>query len=318
MGFGSKPGRSRPLQGEHSVHKNCLNEETFTNYLEDGLQASARTAAEGHLISCDTCRNRLVYYMRILDEDIREDEEPVLEAAMRRWEAKASPVAVRAAGVGQSSLFLKLAVAAALVGAIALGAVTGLFSPPVASSGDYLEAVLREDRPFRFRTSLQESTADYTEFFETRDAGGPSSASRGAFEALLERAGQSSARYHLLGLSYLILERDADRAVDYLQMAVNEFRGDPHVQNDLGVAYLERRADSAVIRENDVSLARAHFEAAIDLDADFMPARFNLVILAMEDGSGVDTRSAADAYFINDPDSLWADELRAMVGSGDI
>ena len=75
-----------PDGGTHTVVQNkCLNDDTLTSYLEGLLDAPVRNAAEQHLIGCDDCRNRLVFYMRILDEDVREEEESLVSAAMDQW-----------------------------------------------------------------------------------------------------------------------------------------------------------------------------------------------------------------------------------------
>ena len=67
------------------VQRQCLDEDILTSYLEGLLDAPVRTATEQHLVGCDECRSRLVLYMRILDEDVLEEEDSVVQAAMARW-----------------------------------------------------------------------------------------------------------------------------------------------------------------------------------------------------------------------------------------
>jgi len=302
------------------VHRNCLTEEVLTSYLEDSLQTTARAVAEEHLVSCDGCRNRLVYYMRILDEDIREEEEPVLELAMRRWDPEAVPpppamLDERAPAPGIAT-GLKLALVASVVVAALLGAVAGFRNPAVPSSEEVLERVLRERRTFRPRTSLQEAAEDYVAYVETRDgaSGGGDQARR--LDPLLAAASEEGAGSHILGLHYLVTG-DYDRAVTYLEEAVLESEVDPGVENDLGVAYYVRPKTSGISRTEDDDLARLHFQSAIELDSDYLPAQFNLVLLNRRAGFEAEVRVAAERYFAKDSDSGWAAELQDLVGSGE-
>lgn len=308
--------RSSRFQEDKGVPKNCLNEQTLTNYLEDSLQATARATAEEHLISCDTCRSRLVYYMRILDEDVREEEEPVVAEAMQRWDSERVPVSVPAKGFGRRSILFRAGLAATVLAAVALGGILGFLNPRSIPGEEYVQTRLRERRPFQSRTSLQVAGDTYVAYVETRDGGAPGADMSSTAEVLTRGAEQGGAGNHLLGLGYLV-DEDWDRAVSYLEAAAEEFPDDPEIQNDLGVAYLERDKPNADAESDDHGRSTSHFLSAIGFDDDYLPARFNLVLLYRTMGMEAEiVAQAADRYFEADPDSGWAAELRELVGSG--
>lgn len=293
-------------------NKKCLNEETLTTYLAGSLEVGARTATEQHLVACDACRDRLVYYMRILDEDVHEEEEPVLEAAMSGWDMDRVPVPASGGRVAGYSLPVRLAFAASALIAVFLGAVVGLRHPPVPGSEEVLEAVLREERFWRARTSLQEDAEDYVTYLETRDAADRPGSGAGIFAGLLEGEYPGGAGMHLVGLRYLI-ERDFDRAVEYLREASRWLEDDPGVQNDVGLAYYVRPKDSPESEMEDFGLARTFFQNAIVLDRDFLPARFNLALLNLDEGMQAEARVQVEQYLDRDPDSGWALELASLM-----
>ena len=96
------------------VQNKCLNDDVLTSYLGGGLDSPVRNATEQHLVGCDECRNRLVFYMQILDEDVRKEEDSEVSAAMEQW--RKQPVAVEKR---RASLSLKwLAIAASVLVAV--------------------------------------------------------------------------------------------------------------------------------------------------------------------------------------------------------
>ena len=61
-------------------HGQCITEETLTEYLEGRLDPAIKAASEVHLVSCDDCRHHLVFYMRLLNQEIQPDESGAIEA----------------------------------------------------------------------------------------------------------------------------------------------------------------------------------------------------------------------------------------------
>lgn len=302
------------------MSRNCLNEEILTSYLEDSLEASVRVAAEEHLVSCDGCRSRLVYYMRVLDDEVREEEEPVLEAAMRDWNADTIPVPVRGAaarGRMNPAVFAIAAIAASVVVGVLVGVFAGLEDPPVLGDEASLEAILRDRRGFQARTSLQESSEDYVEFVATRDATRAPGTGVSGLDSSMAPEDPDGIGSHYLGLYYLAAELDFDRAVAYLTRALEESGEDPRVLNDLGVAYFIRPKGGVEAEATDQNVARRLFDDALKLDPDFLPARFNQVLLNSEAGMVAEMRVQAENYLEADPDSGWAREVVSLVGTPD-
>jgi tetratricopeptide (TPR) repeat protein len=293
------------------MSKNCLNEETLTSYLDDSLQVVARAAAEEHLVSCDACRSRLVYYMRILDDDVREEEEPVVAAAMEAWDPARIPVPARGWLAATRSRLMTLALVASVLTAIALGAIFGLYNPRPIGTAERLEAQLRRERPFEARTSLQETARDWVEFRNTRDAVRAAADNTGEDDIALSEAEGANPSNHLLGLQYLTAG-SWDPAVDRLIEAFMEAPSDPAVQNDLGVVYLERPKEDARSQQNDYELAEGYFDNAMSIDANYLPAQFNLALLYERKGSRPELEDAVRDYLAMDPDSGWARDLQDL------
>jgi hypothetical protein len=298
------------------MSRKCLNEEILTSYLEDSLQTTLRAATEEHLLNCDGCRSKLVYYMRVLDEDVREEEEPVLAAAMGAWDPAKIPVPAGRPVSGRAGMGLFLIAASVVVGVL-IGVFAGLEDPPVLGDEMSLEAALRAGRDFRPRTSLQESVEDWVEFTGTRDADRSSGADSSGQELPLGTGDLEGVGSHFLGLYFLIAEPEYSRAIEYLTRALAESGENTGVLNDLGVAYVLRPKSSVEVRVEDQNVARAYFQASMELEPNYLPARFNVVLLNQDVGLTQEARAQADRYLDLDADSGWAREIRELVGQAD-
>src|SRR5205823_4610291 len=65
-----------------------LTDDTFTEYLEGALDPAIKAASEVHLIACDDCRNRLSFFMRLLNEEVTPEEDQQVQALMTAWQEK--------------------------------------------------------------------------------------------------------------------------------------------------------------------------------------------------------------------------------------
>lgn len=283
------------------VQQHCLNEETLASYLDGSLDAPMRTAAEQHLVACDACRSQMVYYMRILDEDIREDEEPVLEAAMGRWDERVTPVPPRQR---PASLMRWEALAAAALVAVTLGVFTGVYLP----SRNIVEIVSSRERPFKARLARQ----SYVDHLVTRDRSTDSGLRR--YEGEVDELIRNGDFYDAGILS--LYDGDFERAIGLLSMAAQQVGEAPERLNDLGVAYLERIGGTS----EDRSQARQQFEAALDRNPAYPVAVYNLALyyeMETYDAPQAEQErlyrlalAQQDHYLELDPDSQWADEVR--------
>ena len=284
------------------VQRKCLNEETLTGYLEGLLDAPVRAAVEQHVVGCDSCRSQLAFYMRILDEDVREEEESVVQAALERWSNRSVPASTS----GRVFSSMKgLAIAASVLLMATLTLFVSVNWNPGPSPGEVLERLLTEERPFEARLALQQYIP------RTRAPNMDAGASRRLDLNLLGGAGAGN---YSLGMFYL-LEKNFEMAIDHLEVAVDEAdaASKPAVHNDLGVAHLERDFDSLAQQVMDMNIARESFEASLALDSRFAPALFNLAILFSRQDLAAEAESRAKAYIDLDGDSQWADELRRLL-----
>ena len=282
------------------VQNKCLNDDTLTSYLEGLLDAPVRNAAEQHLIGCADCRNRLVFYMRILDEDVRVEEESLVSAAMDQWSQQ--PVEVEK----RRSVFSAkwLAIAASVLFAVTTGLFVIANRSPVPTPVEIVDLLLSSDRPFEARLSQQ----PYRPLFITRSAG----ASDFPVDPLeAEMLGQAASN-HMMGTFYL-LNQDFDTAIRYLELAAEQLGDDAAVQNDLGVGYLERGGDSAEELAVSMSRARQQFDLALSQDAEFAPAAYNLTLLFLRLDLGAEARERQERYLELDSESEWADEVRRLL-----
>lgn len=282
------------------VQKKCLNDDTLTSYLEGLLDAPVRNAAEQHLIACDNCRNQLVFYMRILDEDVREEEDSLVSAVMDQWGQQPIEVERR-----RSPLPLKwLAFAASVLFAVTAGLFVTANRSPVPTPVEIVDLLLSSERPFEARLSQQ----PYQPLFLTRGANAPDF----PIDPLEAEMLRQAASNHMMGTFYL-LNQDFDTAIKYLELAAEQLGNDAAVQNDLGVAYLERSVSSTEELAVSLSRARQQFELALVQNAAFAPAAYNLTLLFLRLDLDAEARERQERYLELDPDSEWADEVRRLL-----
>ena len=257
---------------------------------------------EQHVVGCDSCRSQLAFYMRILDEDVREEEESVVQAALERWSNRSVPTST-SGRVFSSMKGLAIAASVLLMATLTVFvSVNWNFGP---SGVEIVERLLAEERPFDARLALQQ--------YIPRITRAPNMAAGASRRIDLNLLGGAAENYSL-GMFYL-LEKNFEMAIDHLEVAVDEADAarKPAVHNDLGVAHLERDFDSSAQQVMDMNIARESFEASLALDSRFAPALFNLAILFSRQDLAAEAEARAKAYIDLDGDSQWADELRRLL-----
>ena len=236
--------------------------------------------------------------MRILDEDVREEEESVVSAAIEQWQEQPAHVEAR-----RFSLSLKwLAIAASMLVAVTAGLFITVNRSPLPTPVEIIDLLLSSDRPFEARLSQQ----PYRPLFATRGENS-TGLPMDPFEAEMLR---QAADNHMLGTFYL-LNSDFETAIRYLEQAAQQL-DDVAVRNDLGVAYLERGGASAEELAVSLSRARDQFGMALAEDADFAPAVYNLALLFLRLDLDAEAREQRARYLELDSDSEWADEVRRL------
>lgn len=283
------------------MNRNCLSQDTLTNYLEGLLDAPLRKAAEGHMVECDFCRSQLASYMRILDEEVLDEEDTVIRDAIARFDLRHQGWPGRAGGAGRRRrgrpfrVVVMLSLAASVIAIVGVGVFSWLRPP---SSDDVLQSIFL-DRPFLGRFAGQ---VVYAPFSETRAPGG-------SVDSALEGALIDPSDYERG--TYLLAVGDFESGVPIMRDVVEETRS-ATAHNNLGLAYMEMRAPPGA--EGGFEAARREFQAAIDADPEFAEPVFNMAVLLAREGMNDQALRYASEYTALDPDSSWADEIEKLTG----
>jgi hypothetical protein len=279
------------VQGNH--HGECLAEETLTEYLEGTLDVALKAASEVHLIACDDCRNRLGFFMRLLDEEVGAEETRNLQAIAAEWDRKKSDRRI-SRGTGTFPVwFLGLIgiAAALLVGFLSVRFVTDRQAEPKSGS-EVVQLLLAHQRPFESRMDNE----PHLPIVRTRGADDPA-VSYGLLAGEMTRL---SADTHQMGRFYL-LQKEFSKAIQYLDIAAREVGATAGVYNDLGVAYLE---------SGDSMKANLQFQHALGMDPSCSAAVFNLALFYERENEPAEAAAQWKRYLELDPKSDWANEAQ--------
>ena len=276
----------------------CLTDEMISGYLEGTLTPVIKAACEVHLISCDSCREKLATFMRLLQPDITPEESGTINKAMARWEERGlRPVPSERPRLWRTTYYALAGIAAVLIVGIALWG--GLFNRPVGE--DVVQQIVSADsRPF----APQVANQPYRSFNPVR------SPQESEFEKLIEDMPRRGATAYVQGRLNLVAG-NYDKAVANLKTAAGERNPPAEVLNDLGVAYFQRDADG------DAALAKEQFEAALNKNGRFLPAIFNLALYFEREGNSAEAEKQRTRYLTLDRDSEWAQEIKANISRKD-
>jgi hypothetical protein len=281
---------------DHGRHGQCLTEETLTEYLEGVLDPALKAASEVHLIACDECRSRLVFFMRVLEKEVVAEESQALQAINYQWDkGKSKRRMPRRASVAW--LFGLVAAAVLLVGILSIRLVTDRQAEPK-TAGEIVQLLLTKNRPFESRMANE----PHIPILRTRGVEDPGV----AYSLLAGEMTRRSADSHQMGRFYL-LQKDFARATPYLDIAEREVGAGPAVHNDLGVALLES-GDAARL-----STAGREFEHALAIDPQFASAVFNLALFYERMNEPVLAAAQWNRYIELDPKSDWAKEAQVRL-----
>lgn len=277
-------------------HGQCLAEDTLLEYLEGGLDPAIKAASEVHLVACEECRQRLGFFMRLLDEEISQDEASAIQAITNQWDGrKAKNKLPRKTGTLRGWFFTFGAIAAALlIGTITARLVLDQAIEPK-SAAEVVQLLLSQKRPFEPRLANQ----PHMPIVRTRGSEDPGV----AYGLLAGEMTRLSADTHQMGRFYL-LQKDFNKAIAYLQMAEQEVGAKANVHNDLGVAYLEGGGEARMQK------AAQEFRHALDSDPAFAPAVFNLALYYERINETAQAVSQWKRYLELDKDSPWAGEAQ--------
>jgi tetratricopeptide (TPR) repeat protein len=280
-------------------HGQCLTEDILIEYLEGSLDVALKAASEVHLIACDDCRNRLGFFMRLLEEEVRDEETHNLQAIAAEWDRKKSDRRIpRSTGTFPAWFLGFIGIAAVLLaGVVSVRFVMDRQAEPKSAS-EVNELLLGQQRPFESRMENE----PHLPIVRTRGTDDPAV----AYGLLAREMTRLSADTHQMGRFYL-LQKDFSRAIQYLEIAAREVGATAGVYNDLGVAYLENGDPMSVDK------ASLQFQRALRLDPAFAPAVFNLALFYERENEPAEAAAQWKRYLELDPKSDWTSEAQGRL-----
>jgi tetratricopeptide (TPR) repeat protein len=278
-------------------HGQCLAEETLTEYLEGVLDPPLKAASEVHLISCDACRDKLGFFMRLLDQEATEQESHNLQLITAEWDRRKTDRQLpRSTGTFPAWFLGFIGVAAALIlGIVSVRFVMERQSEPK-SAGEVVRLLLAQQRPFE---SQMADEPHIPLVARTRSAEAPGF----SYGLVASEMTRLSADSHQMGRFYL-LQKDFPKSIPYLEFASREPGATADVHNDLGVAYLES-GDPLKVDQ-----AESEFQKALGLDPTFAAAAFNLALFYEHANQPAEAGTQWKRYLELDPKSAWAKEAQ--------
>jgi CHAT domain-containing protein len=179
-----------------------------------------------------------------------------------------------------------------------------------------LNEAYRQERPVEARIS----TLDYAPFVITRSGEPPpvndlelGRAQRLLLDAEKEQADAVSA--HALGKLYL-LQKDNDKAIEYLEKAAKADTKNAQIYADLGAAYLERgrlALDAGTEPGKglvDLGRSLEYLKQSLEIDPNLLEALFNRGLVHQHQGLHQEAEADWRTYLEKDSGSQWAVEAR--------
>jgi tetratricopeptide (TPR) repeat protein len=285
------------MKGNATNHGQCLTDETLTDYLEGVLDPVVKTASEVHLVSCDDCRVRLAFYMRLMPEDLQAEEAVALSAVQEEWTRAQNDRRLpnRRRRDFRRWKIASGGVAAALLLALGTRAVLVNWGDPQ-SADEVIQLLLAENRPFEARISGQ----PHRPFTTTRGPGETGV----AYGLLAGQMTRLAATPHEMAQFYL-LQKDFASAIGLLEVIERESGSMAEIHNDLGVAYMESKVPGNLQR------ASVEFRHALAANPRFAPASFNLAVLLERIGNREQAVAQWSEYLKVESDSKWKQEAAA-------
>ena len=277
----------------------CITEEELTEYLEGSVKPSRKIVVEAHMVSCDRCRGRLAFFIRLLRQSMTEAEAEMVGRVQEVWTRRESGPGLP----GRSpSRFRKMKLAsgtAVAALALALGARAYLdYRVEPKTAHEVIHLLLAESRPFEPRMSAQ-LHLPYNMTRGTSDSGIQ-------LDLLAGQMNRLGATAYEMGQFHL-LQKDFANAVKYLELAVQEPGATAAVHNDLGIAYMET-GDPA-----NLSKAVGEFRRALTVQPGFLPPSFNLALVYERMGRTELAESQWTRYLQLEGEHAWRDEAKVKL-----
>jgi tetratricopeptide (TPR) repeat protein len=235
--------------------------------------------------------------MRLLDEDVNPQEAEELQQITAQWGKRPNQTLPHSAKPYRRwTLVFAGAAASLLAGVLVFNFALDWTADPD-SATEVVQLLLAQSRPFEARLSDQ----PHLPIVRTRGV-----ESGVAYGLLAREMTRLSANTHEMGRFYL-LQKDFERAINYLAMAEQEAGTPAAVHNDLGVAFLESGVEEGVRK------AGGEFRHALELDESYAPAVFNLALLNERTGAIAQAETHWRRFLELETGTPWAAEARARL-----
>jgi tetratricopeptide (TPR) repeat protein len=278
-----------------------VDDEQLAAFVDGALGPEERARVERHLAACDPCRRLFAEAVRTVAALEAADG---LAAEGPRRTSPASPWRRRWLYAGGG-----LAAAAAIVLAVWWpGSRTREFDAAIAA----FERAGGGERATAARTSVGQ---DWKPLRVMRSGSSPErrpevTIAAGRVQQLARQIG--SAESEARASAVLLAIGQVDEAIERMEDAART-QPDAARLADLSAAYFERHARDRSAA--DLDRARRYALQATSRDPRLARGWFNLALIEHARGATREAQTALDRYLALDPDSQWADELRARLGS---
>lgn len=191
-----------------------------------------------------------------------------------------------------------------------------IYHPPANKGLVLLKEAFKDQRTLQARIS----EFDYAPFIKERgnkeNDYDPNKARRAAdlLQTEVDEHRDNAEVLHGLGRYYLAV-KDFDRAIQFLNRALEKDANNAEIHSDLGAAFLEKGksllsnkdfANSGIAWGNSLE----HLNKALEKNGSLLPALFNRALLHQEMGSSAKAEEDWNQYLKKDTQSEWADEAR--------
>jgi CHAT domain-containing protein len=177
-----------------------------------------------------------------------------------------------------------------------------------------LKEAYKNQRPTEARISVLDYAPPPNERGGPRQVNGDAERSAGRFLEYAVADTPGAASYHAFG-NYLLATGRYDDALAQFAKAVQLDQGNAKLENDTGVALLEKARAAGTGEEAGKALIHAgtsltHFERALEIDGSLLAALFNRALALETLKAWGQAGEAWEKYLERDPNSEWAAEAR--------
>jgi len=302
--------------------QSTVNENQVRKYLLGSLPEDERDHFEETLI----CDPEVLEYLEALEGELIDDylSENLRPEDRQRFETyflatparreqyrihKALMSAIKPPPRQNPPLWKYMVIAASAVAVIIVAVVVWRIIP---RSNDVDQGMVALNKAFRAERPIEGriSGLDYAEYRTTR-GGQPSNIDSDSLNLAIEHFKSAMAKepgpaHQGLGRIYLA-QKDFDKAISELQIALGIEPSNAQILSDLGLAYLEKgkhETDQTAI--DDFAQSRNYLDRAIATDSKLPGPLFNRALLFEELKQTENAQKDWQAYIAKDPDSGWA------------